>query len=212
MSGMRQGVPEVIGGIADRRLPSGVFSVRADNEARAPGSMRSPLSGGVRWYVIYSQPHREFYAQKQLAAQGFQTFLPFYRKTRRHARRLSTVNAPFFNRYLFVSLDLGRDRWRSIYGTFGVSSLISNETFPIAVPFGVVESLLGISDGSGLINLGNALQVGEHVRVLAGPFADLVGELVRLDGARRARVLLQLLGGSVAVSIDRGDLALERAA
>ena len=42
------------------------------------------------------------------------------------------------------------------------------------------------------------------MRVVTGPFADLVGELIRLDGTRRARVLLQLLDGAVAASIDRG--------
>ncbi len=208
MSGMRQEVAEVIGVIqGDNR-----FSPDDKMSVSVPKERPSRLTEGGRWYVVYSQPHREFYAQKQLAAQGFETFLPYYRKTRRHARKLSTVNAPFFNRYLFVSLDLSRDRWRSIYGTFGVSSLISDGAFPVSVPQGVVESLLGVSDENGLMNLGDALQIGEHVRVLNGPFADLVGELVRLDGARRARVLLQLLGGSVAVSLDRGDLASARAA
>jgi transcription antitermination factor NusG len=147
----------------------------------------------------------------QLAAQGFHTFLPRYRKTVRHARKLMTVNAPFFNRYLFVALDLSRDRWRSIYGTFGVTSLISDGTSPIPVPKGIIESLINISDANGFIKLGDGLRVGEPVRVLTGPFADLIGELVRLDGTRRAQVLLQLLGSVVPVSIDRGHLASARA-
>src|SRR5579862_5316022 len=137
---------------------------------------------GDRWYVVYTQPHREFRAQTQLAAQGFHTFLPRYRKTVRHARKLMTVNAPFFNRYLFVALDLSCDQWRSVNGTFGVTSLITDGTFPIPVPQGVIESLIDISDADGFVNLGDALQVGERVKVLTGPFADLIGELVRLDG------------------------------
>lgn len=191
----------------------GDFAVRLDSDQYSPFSKENPscLSEGARWYVVYSQPHREFYAQTQLAAQGFQSFLPRYRKTVRHARRLTTVSAPFFNRYLFVALDLNRDQWRSIYGTFGVTSLISDGTFPIPVPDGIVESLISISDDNGFMNFGDALQVGERVRMLNGPFADLIGELVRLDGTRRARVLLQLLGGAIAVSIDRGHLAPARA-
>ena len=171
----------------------------------------SHLTDGDRWYVVYSQPHQEFRAQTQLAAQGFHTFLPRYRKTVRHARKLRTVNAPFFNRYLFVALDLSRDQWRSVNGTFGVTSVITDGAFPIPVPQGVVESLISISDANGFIKLGDGLKVGERVRVLTGPLADLVGELVRLDGARRAQVLLQLLGGVVPVSIDRGHLASARA-
>jgi transcription antitermination factor NusG len=193
---------------------AGEFAVRLNSDPHSPRSERDPsrLTEGDRWYVVQSQPHRESYVQAQLAAQGLHSFLPRYRKTVRHARKLMTVQAPFFNRYLFVALDLNRDRWRSVYGTFGVTSLLSDGTFPIPVPRGIVESLISISDENGFLNLGDALQVGEHVRILAGPFADLIGELVRLDGARRARVLLQLLGSAVAVSIDRGDLAPARAA
>lgn len=171
----------------------------------------SQLLGGERWYVVYTQPHREFRAQEQLAAQGFQTFLPRYRKTVRHARKLMTVSAAFFNRYLFVSLDLGRDQWRSVNGTFGVTSLISEGMYPVPVPQGVVESLIGISDADGFVRPGDCLQPGQRVRILTGPFAEQIGELVRLDGARRVRVLLQLLGGVVAVSMERDQLMSARA-
>ncbi|HEX3944647.1 MAG TPA: transcription termination/antitermination NusG family protein [Rhizomicrobium sp.] len=165
-----------------------------------------------RWYVVYTQTHREFRAQTQLRMQGFQTFLPRYRKTIRHARKLMTVDAPFFSRYLFVALNLGRDQWHSVNGTFGVVALISDGMAPTSVSPGLVESLIGVSDPNGFINLGDTLQVGERVRVLTGPFANLVGELVRLDGARRVQVLLQLLNSVVTVSINRGDLAPVRAA
>jgi transcriptional antiterminator RfaH len=167
---------------------------------------------GERWYAVYSQPHRELRAQAQLGAQGFRTFLPRYRKTVRHARRLLTVSAPFFERYLFVALDLARDRWHSVNGTFGVTSLVCDRSAPVPVPQGIVESMIAISDAGGCLNLGGALTLGERVRVLTGPFAGLAGELVRLDGARRVQVLLELMGGEVAVSIDRAQLASVRAA
>ena len=56
------------------------------------------------------------------------------------------------------------------------------------------------------------LGLGDRVRVLSGPFADLVGELTRIDGAGRVTVLLQLLGGEVPVSIARAALLPARVA
>jgi transcriptional antiterminator RfaH len=200
--------------LRDARLAYREFAAKAADgldPTRAGRATSKPVIG-MRWYVVYTQPHREFRAQAQLAAQGFRTFLPRYRKTIRHARKLMTVNAPFFSRYLFVALDLDQDQWRSVNGTWGVVSLISDGMFPVPLPQGVIESLIDASDTSGFVNLGDALQVGERVRVLTGPFANLVGELVRLDGAQRVQVLLQLLNGIVAVSINRGDLAPVRAA
>ncbi len=178
--------------------------------ANPPAGM--PAAAGERWYVVHTRPHAEFRAQSHLAAQGFRTFLPRYAKTVRHARRMRSVNTAFFPRYLFVALDLERHRWRSINGTFGVVSMVMNGVGPRPVPGGVVENLLAMSDSAGVVRFGDGLELGETVRVLSGPFADLMGRLVRFDGAGRVRVLLSFLGGEVAASIDRNDLMPARAA
>ena len=71
---------------------------------------------------------------------------------------------------------------------------------------GVVESLLACSGADGNLALADRLAVGEPVRVLSGPFADMVGTLARLDGGGRVQVLLRLMGGEVAVSLARDAL------
>jgi transcription elongation factor/antiterminator RfaH len=186
----------------------------AQNVGDAPPASAAPASvasrpmptPGERWYVVHTQPHREARAESHLAGQGFRTFLPRFSKTVRHARQLRTVSAPLFPRYLFVGLDLERDRWRSINGTFGVTSLLMGDELPLAVPLGVVESLAASCRVDGHVALGNELVVGEDVRILSGPFSDLVGRLVRIDGPARVRVLLQLLNGEIAVSIAKSSL------
>ena len=60
------------------------------------------------------------------------------------------LRRPLFPRYLFVRLDIGRDRWLSVNSTTGVSRLFTQAGRPVAVPFGVVENLLAHSD-AGLI-------------------------------------------------------------
>ena len=69
-------------------------------------------SADERWFVVHTLPHRESGAKGHLENQGYRTFLPRRWKTRRHARKLETVLAPLFPRYLFIALDLNRDRWR----------------------------------------------------------------------------------------------------
>jgi transcriptional antiterminator RfaH len=163
-----------------------------------------------RWYVVRTLPHREGKARMQLEAQGFRTFLPRHTRTVRHARRLTKVSAPFFPRYLFVALDLDRDPWRSVNGTFGVASLLMVNGRPMAVPVGVVESLAAQCGADGNLSLEESIAIGQRVRILEGPFAELVGQLARFDAGGRVQVLLRLLGGEVRVAIDRR--ALMRAA
>src|ERR1051326_1035679 len=69
---------------------------------------RAPKTG-ARWYAVNCLSNREFLAAAHLKNQGFQTFLPCRRQTRRHARKFDTVLRPFFPGYLFVLLDLDRD-------------------------------------------------------------------------------------------------------
>ena len=165
------------------------------------------LEGDERWFLVHTLPRSETQAQMHLAWQGFSTHVPLVLKTVRHARKLRTVRAPMFPRYLFVILDLGRDRWLSIRSTVGVSSLFICGDRPIPVPVGIVEAIIERTDESNLTRLDDGLATGQPVRILTGPFADLVGTLERLDEAGRVRVLLDMMGTAVPVALHRSALS-----
>jgi transcriptional antiterminator RfaH len=165
------------------------------------------LAESERWFLAHTQPKSEWKAKLHLGAQGFRTYLPQIQKTIRHARKLSTVRAPLFPRYLFVMLDLERDRWLSVRSTVGVSRLFTTEDGrPVPVPVGIVESLIEQSDGN-LTRLDTRLVKGQQVRILSGPFADFMGTLERLDEGGRVRVLLEMMGTAVPVALHRSALS-----
>ena len=164
------------------------------------------LTGAERWFVVHTLPQRDCSAERQLANQGFRTFLPKIIKTVRHARTLRTVRAPVFPSYIFVALDLGRDRWRCINGTLGVAGLIMANQRPQPIPSGVIEALYDLQDESGMLRFDRSLTAGQRIRVRAGPFAQAVGTLERLDDKGRVRVLLEIMGGHVTAQLDRSIL------
>jgi transcriptional antiterminator RfaH len=167
---------------------------------------RLALEGNERWYLVHTLPHAERRAQLHLAAQGFRTHFPTIEKTIRHARRLRTVRTPLFPRYIFLILDLGRDRWLSVWGTVGVSSLYTCADRPVPVPEGIVETLIANSDEANLALFASGLTTGQSVRILSGPFANFVGTLERLDAAGRVRVLLEMMGTAVPVAVRRSAI------
>jgi transcription elongation factor/antiterminator RfaH len=164
------------------------------------------LEGNERWFLAHTQPHNERRAQLHLGAQGFGTHFPTIQKTIRHARQLRTVRAPLFPRYVFVILDLERDRWLSVGSTVGVSSLYSCADRPVPVPEGIVETLIQNTDEANLTLFASGLKAGQSVRILSGPFANFVGTLERLDAAGRVRVLLDMMGKAVPVALRRGAI------
>jgi transcriptional antiterminator RfaH len=171
------------------------------------GRGKEALVDNERWFLVQALPKCERKAQWHLGAQGFRTWLPQIEKTVRHARQLRTVQAPLFPGYLFIVLDLSRDRWLCVRSTVGVARLFTHvDGRPVPVPWGIVEQLIAHSDGD-LARLDSGLAKGQRVRILTGPFADFIGTLQRLDDAGRVQVLLEMMGTAVPVSLHRSALS-----
>lgn len=166
------------------------------------------LQEGQRWYAVHSLPHKEVSAKLQLQNQNFRAFLPRIRKTRRHARKLDTVLAPFFPRYLFVILDMERDRWRCVNSTIGVSRLVMQNDRPQVLPRGVVENLITCVNEDGLLSFDKEgrLKIGQRVELVEGPFVNQLGIIERLDSGERVRLLLDLMGQKVRVNVSSRDV------
>lgn len=164
------------------------------------------LNGGERWYVVHAQSQREATAQIQLGNQAFRTFLPRYEKTVRHARKVTRTLAPLFPRYLFVILDLDRDRWHSVNGTIGVASLLMSNDRPLPAPMGIVEALIAASSTDQKQVFRPDLTAGQRVRLVSGPFAEQLGVFEHLDDRGRVHVLLEMMGAWYPISVPRGDV------
>ena len=169
--------------------------------------MTTVNQSGQRWFAVHCRPQREAGALAQLQFQGYRVFMPVCWKTMRHARKLKTVRAPLFPRYLFVALDPNRDRWRAIKGTFGVCGLVMADAKPQPVPRGVVEKFMALTDNKGIMRFDSELAEGQPVRLLNGPFSEFVGELEQIDDAGRVRILLKVMGGQVPVWSEANSIA-----
>ena len=159
---------------------------------------------GPRWYVVQTQPHAEAKATAHLRRQGFDTYLPRYLKRRRHARRVETVAAPLFPRYLFVAVDRAVQRWRAIHSTVGVSHLVSSGDSPLAVAVGIVDGLRAREDERGFVRLERRPQFapGDKISILDGVFSACLGLFEGVADRERVAILLDLLGRKVRVTLD----------
>ncbi|MGV3632908.1 MAG: transcription termination/antitermination protein NusG [Pseudorhodoplanes sp.] len=162
------------------------------------------------WYVVHTQPNREPYADLHLRRQGFTTYLPRYLRSRRHARKTETVARPLFPRYLFVAIDIERDRWRSIGATVGVSHLLQAGEAPVSVPDRIVAEIRSRQGDDGYVALGlpSGVGAGSRVRLVDGIFADAKGVLERIADDRRVAILLELLGREVRVLVPAASVGI----
>jgi transcriptional antiterminator RfaH len=162
-----------------------------------------------RWYVVQTHPYAETKACTHLLRQGYGVYLPRYLRRRRHARRIETVAAPLFPRYLFVAIDMTVQQWRCIHSTFGVTRLVCNGDEPAAVPEGVVDDLQRHQDEQGFVRLSlpPRFATGDKIRVVDGVFTACMGLFDKMTDGERVAVLLDLLGRKVRVVLDGESIA-----
>ena len=166
-------------------------------------------STAPHWCVVQTHSHAEAKAACHLGRQGFATYLPRYLKRRRHARRIETVPAPLFPRYLFVLIDLATQPWRSVQSTIGVSHLVINGDRPATLPESVLNELKQREDERGFIKLVNPVRFsrGDAIRVVDGVFSACVGLFDGKTDKERVTILLDLLGRKVRVVMDMESVA-----
>ena len=161
-------------------------------------------TAGKRWYVVQTRPRSEALAAAHLQRQGFETYFPRYLTRRRHARKVETVAAPLFPRYMFVAIDMAVQRWRSIQSTIGVARLVCHGENPAEVPNSVIEDLKLGHDDRGFVQLERKqpFRLGEKIRVFNGVFSAYFGSFERMTDGERVTILLDMLGRKVRVVLD----------
>ncbi len=81
----------------------------------------------TRWGVATTRPHSEKWAKENLERQGFTVYLPMMiqagKPTKANPKPVDVVR-PFLPGFLFVQLNPTVDRWRSLFSTRGLRSVL----------------------------------------------------------------------------------------
>ena len=157
----------------------------------------------MKWFVVYSLPTKEVIAKQHLQEQGYDVYLPMFKKIRRHARRVDEVLQPLFPRYLFVGLDLEVDSWRAVNGTRGVAYLLLNDGHPLGIPTSIIENLKIQENDHGFVPISfiETFVKGEKLRIVDGTFKDQIAIFETMDDKQRVQLLLNFLGRDTKISI-----------
>ena len=162
----------------------------------------------IHWYVVQLKPGGFDRAKMNLARQGVSNFMPMRPRTTRRAGRLMNVMRPLFPGYLFIELGLGAPHWRTINATYGVAKAVCLEPGrPVRVSGELIAALKVASTEDGdYIGDPDPFFPGENVRVVTGPFANILARVEAAPERDRIFVLLDMMGREVRATIRSGDL------
>lgn len=161
-----------------------------------------------RWYLAQLKPGGLKRARSNLQRQEYQCFMPSLEVTRRHRGILRATMQPLFPGYLFVGIDAGRQPWRQINSTYGVSRLVTLDgRQPTAVPEVVIEGLQANCRDELWALDPEYLRAGATVRVLKGPLAETIATIAQVPEADRVIILFEMMGRTIRATVDRTTLA-----
>jgi len=159
------------------------------------------------WFVAQLRPHGLAQARVHLKRQGFETFSPVILNAHHSQKKKTAEHKPLFPGYLFVHFDPRNNGWGAINNTRGVSRLILNDPRrPLPLPVELMQTLQDRCDPNEIYKTVNDLEVGDHIRVLTGPFAELVTRIETLPDTERVGVLIELMGREVRSTLPRSQV------
>jgi transcriptional antiterminator RfaH len=159
----------------------------------------------ANWHVLSTRSQCEQQVHDELAAQGFEVYLPRTRRWTAPNGEQQMCGAPLFPGFLFLRHALDRASYEAVRLTRGVIAVLGDSRGGFAVlPEAEMDAILRLVE-SGVASQPHAfLRVGHRVRVARGALAGLEGILARSRPEKGLFVLsFPVLQRSIAVEMDR---------
>lgn len=184
-----------------------------------------------RWHLVHAVGRTEDATLKWLKKFKIETYRPTMWDDRlvpkaRLSRGQRALNlqiyepiiVPLFPRYMFVRIDIARDRWQEPMKIAGVVGMVYAGGVPLLVPDNAIDAIKaqevkGAVPGDVPARL--VFSVGENVRVTDGPFAafnavveeGLDVPISAIAGDERIKVAVHIFGRPTPVELHIGQVA-----
>jgi len=180
----------------------------------------SPYDRPGEWFVVHTYAGYENKVKSNLASRVrsmnmeeriFEVVIPMEDVIEFKAGRKTVVPKKVFPGYLLVRLNLDDDSWRVVRDTPGVTGFVGGGAKPTPLSRKEVETILGVKDAAGMEKKARPrleFDVGEQVRVVAGPFADFNGAISEINvDQSKLKVLVNIFGRETPVELEFGQVA-----
>jgi transcription termination/antitermination protein NusG len=180
----------------------------------------SPYDRPGEWFVVHTYAGYENKVKSNLASRVrsmnmeeriFEVVIPMEDVIEFKAGRKTVVPKKVFPGYLLVRMNLDDDSWRVVRDTPGVTGFVGGGAKPTPLSRKEVETILGVKDEAGMEKKARPrleFDVGEQVRVVAGPFADFNGAISEINvDQSKLKVLVNIFGRETPVELEFGQVA-----
>lgn len=160
------------------------------------------------WFAVLTKPRSEAIAAVHLDRQGFEVMACRLRRSLPRSEGIRELVEPLFPRYVFVRTCASGHTLGPVRSTRGVSGVVRFGNRTPIVPDPVIDAIRAREDDCGFVQLdAPGMSPGDRVQVRQGPLTGLEGIFESTSGMDRVRLLIDVLGAPVHVTLPRSQLA-----
>ena len=155
------------------------------------------------WYLAYTKPRQEEIARFNLDQQGFESYLPLYKKFKKTEQGPVSVFEPMFPRYIFFRPGKPGQSISTVRSTKGITTIVRFGFEPAVIGeelLGRIRQLEEDRNHATLLEL-SKLKAGQTVRLQHTALGDVQG-LIQSVSSKRVSVLLEILGRPAVVQLE----------
>jgi transcriptional antiterminator NusG len=165
------------------------------------------------WYVVHTYSSFEnrvkLSLEERIATSGMEDFfedilIPEEDVVELKKGEKKTTKRKFFPGYILVKMELNDDTWHLVKDTPKVTGFIGANDRPTPIPDSDVEVLkTRIDEGTLKPKPKFQFEVGDHIRVIDGPFTNFDGVVDEVKPEKgKLRVIVSIFGRSTPVELD----------
>ena len=155
----------------------------------------------LRWYAVYVRSRYEKKVHQLLLEREVLSFLPLLETWKQWSDRKKKVSEPLFRGYVFVNIDIRKEHI-SVLDTEGVVKFIGINKTPSVISQRDIDWLKTLTREPGAVHQRvNVLPAGQKVKVLAGPFKDFEGVVVKQGRESRLVVFFESIMQGIEITI-----------
>ncbi|KLT66617.1 UpxY family transcription antiterminator [Pedobacter sp. BMA] len=156
-----------------------------------------------KWYPVYTRSRAEKKAYDELLRKGITAYLPLKKTVKQWSDRKKIVEEPLIKSYLFVYIS-GREHAKVLM-TNGIARFLYFSGHIASIPEQQINNLkLLLATDADLEVFDYDIRPGQRVLIKAGPFKDMIAEMVSLHNKQRIILRLQNMGYAIEINTSMG--------
>jgi len=157
------------------------------------------IDHNYRWYPVYTRSRAEKKAFDEFIRKGITAYLPLRKTLKQWSDRKKIIEEPLIKSYLFVYISAKEQT--EVLMTNGIARFLYFSGKIAAMPDQQIEQLkLLLATDEELEVFDYDIKPGEKVMIKAGPFKDMIAEMVSIHNKQRIILRLDNIGYSININ------------